>query len=85
MKDKRIIAGVAIGVAALAAVGILLAYKKKSKKDKFLSAADDAANRFKGKLSSLERKARKEYKNLVHEGEDLAGKAREWADKARLQ
>lgn len=85
MKDKRVVAGVVIGVAALAAVGLLLAYNKKKKKNRFLSAAEDASQRYKGKLTSLQRKARKEYRNLVQEGEDFADKARDWADKVRLQ
>lgn len=86
MKDKKVIAGIALGVAALAVAGILLYNKKKSKKAKLKAAAGDLADKFSGKLSNLQRKAQKEYKQIMDEGEDFANRAKdrasEWVNKA---
>ncbi|NUY82451.1 hypothetical protein HUK80_16210 [Flavobacterium sp. MAH-1] len=85
MNKKAIIAGVAIGVAALTAAGII-AYRNRSKKAKMKDTAGDYADKFKSKLSSLERKAKKEYAQIVEDGEEFANRAKEratqWANKA---
>jgi|GEM_PF-3898781 len=85
MNKKAIIAGVAIGVAALTAAGII-AYRNRSKKSKVSDAAGDYADKFRSKLSKLERKAKKEYAQIVDDGEDFANKAKEranqWASRA---
>jgi predicted small secreted protein len=86
MNNKKIIIGVAAGVAALTAVGILLAYKNRSKKAKLKETVEDAADRYRGKLGNLQRKAKKEYKHILEDGEDFANRAKEratqWANKA---
>lgn len=63
MSNKKVIVGVAAGVALLTAAGILLYNKKKSKKDRFIDEAEHLAESFKSKLNSLQRKAQKEFKN----------------------
>lgn len=89
MKDKKLVAGIAIGAAVLAVAGIILYKKKKSKKEKFLDYAEDAADRYRGKLKNLRRKAGKEYQHLVEDGEDLAQAAKdrvqEFANRVRMQ
>lgn len=85
MNNKKVVAGVAIGVAALAVAGVLL-YKNRSKKAKLKGQAEDYADKFKTKLSSLERKAKKEYKQIVEDGEEFANRAKDrasqWVNKA---
>ncbi|RZJ67455.1 MAG: hypothetical protein EOO50_05565 [Flavobacterium sp.] len=78
MNNKKLVAGVAIGVAALAVAGVLL-YKNRSKKAKFQGAAEDYADKFRSKLSNLERKAKKEYKQIVEDGEEFANRAKDRA------
>lgn len=78
MNNKKIIAGVAIGVAALAVAGIL-AYRNRSKKAKLKAAAGDYADQFHKKLNSLQRKAKKEYKQIIEDGEDFANRAKDRA------
>lgn len=84
MNNKKIVAGVAIGVAALTVAGIL-AYRR-SKKSNVQNAAGDYSDQFNRKLSSLQRKAKKEYKQIVEDGEEFANRAKEratqWVNKA---
>ncbi|MFY0481005.1 LPXTG cell wall anchor domain-containing protein [Flavobacterium sp. PLA-1-15] len=75
MSNKKVIVGVAAGVALLTAAGILLYNRKKSKKDRFIDEAEHLAENFKSKLNSLQRKAQKEFKNTANTGEDLANVA----------
>ena len=88
MKDKKVVAGVVIGVAALAVAGILFAYKNKSKKRKVKDFVENAADRFHGKLNKLQKKAKKEYRTLKSDGEEFVNGAKErasgWADKANI-
>lgn len=85
MNRKAVIAGVAIGVAALTAAGII-AYRNRSKKAKFKGTAEDYSEKFRSKLSKLEKKAKKEYAQIVEDGEEFANKAKDratqWANKA---
>ena len=67
MNRKAVIAGVAIGVAALTAAGII-AYRNRSKKDKFTGTAEDYAAKFRSKLSKLEKKAKREYAQVAEDG-----------------
>lgn len=88
MTNKKVIVGVAAGVALLTAAGILLYNRKKSKKDRFINEAENLAENFKSKLNNLQRKAQKELKNTANTGEDLANVAVErvtqWLNKANL-
>jgi len=86
MSNKKLIIGVAAGVAFLTAAGILLYNNKKSKKDRFIDEAENLAENFKSKLHNLQRKAQKEYKNASSTGEDITNIAKErvseWLSKA---
>lgn len=88
MSNKKVIIGVAAGVAFLTAAGILLYNRKKSRKDRFINEAEHLAENFKSKLNNLQRKAQRELKNTAHTGEDLANVAVErvnqWLNKANL-
>lgn len=84
MSNKKLILGVAAGVAALAVVGILVA-KKKSKKNQLSSKASEAKDNFRSKLQDLKKKATKEFNNTLQDSENLANKAKdranEWVSK----
>lgn len=86
MSNKKLILGVAAGVAALAVVSLLVAKKKKSKRAQLSGAAQDAKDNFKSKLNELQRKAKREFNNTLEDGEKLANKpkdrANEWVNKA---
>ena len=84
MSNKKLILGVAAGVAALAVVGILVA-KKKSKKGQLSAKAEEAKENFSAKLQELKRKAKKEFNSSLEDGENLVNKAKdrasEWISK----
>ena len=84
MSNKKLILGVAAGVAALAVVGVLVA-KKKSKKNQLSSKASEAKDNFRSKLQDLKKKATKEFNNTLQDSENLANKAKdranEWVSK----
>ncbi|WP_296150303.1 hypothetical protein [uncultured Flavobacterium sp.] len=85
MSNKKLILGVAAGVAALAVVGVLIA-KKKSKKTKLSGKAEEAKDNFRSKLQELKKKATKEFNSTLEDGENLVNKAKdranEWVSKA---
>jgi len=85
MNNKKLILGVAAGVAALAVVGILVA-KKKSKKNQFAARAEEAKDNFKSKLQELQKKAKKEFNSSLEDGENIVNKAKDrandWISKA---
>ena len=85
MSNKKLILGIAAGVAALAIVGVL-ATKKKSKKKQLSAKAQEAKENFRGKLQEWQKKAKKEYSNSLEDGENLVNKAKdranEWISKA---
>ncbi len=85
MSSKKLVLGIAAGVAALAIVGLIIA-KKKSKKNQFSKKADEARDSFKSKLNELQRKAKREFNSALEDGESLANKAKdranEWVNKA---
>ncbi|WP_298153526.1 hypothetical protein [Flavobacterium sp.] len=85
MYNKKVIVGVAAGVAVLALVGILLAKKNKSKKQRVLDKAEDLADGFKDKLKSLKRRAEKEFTQAADSGEDFINvsknRAADWVSK----
>jgi len=84
MSNKKLILGVAAGIAALAVVGVLVA-KKKSKKNQLSSKASEAKDNFRSKLQDLKKKATKEFNNTLQDSENLANKAKdranEWVSK----
>ncbi|RZJ69793.1 hypothetical protein [Flavobacterium sp.] len=85
MNRKAVLAGVVVGVAALTAAGII-AYRKRSKTDQLKGTAEDYADKFRSKLNKLEKKAKKEYAQIIEQGEDFANTAKDratqWANKA---
>lgn len=85
MSNKKLILGVAAGVAALAVVGVLIA-KKKSRKNQLSSKASEAKDNFRSKLQELKKKATKEFNSTLENSENLANKAKdranEWVSKA---
>jgi len=79
--NKKVIIGIAAGVAVAAAVGVLFAAKKKkSKKQILLDKADDLSDSFRSKLHSLQKKAQKEFKQAVESGEGYANIAKDRAN-----
>lgn len=78
--DKRLIIGIAAGVAVAAAAGILFATKKKSKKQIFQDKADDLSENFRRKLQNLQKRAQKEFKQAVENGEDYTHLAQDRAN-----
>jgi gas vesicle protein len=84
MSNKRVILGVAAGVAILAVAGLIVAKKKKS--GKFSAQAEEAKDNFKKKLNELQRKAKKEYKNSSSDTQDAINSAKdranEWVNRA---
>ncbi len=79
MYNKKVIIGVAAGVAVLAIAGLLLAKKNKSKKQKMIDKADHLADSFKSKLHNLQRKAQKEMRQVADKGETFTNVARDRA------
>ena len=84
MSSKKLVLGIAAGVAAIAVVGLIVA-KKRSKKNKLSGKAREAKDHFKSKLDELQRKAKKEFNSALEDGETFANKAKdranEWANK----
>jgi len=84
MRNKKTIVGIALGAAVLAGAAVLIA-RKRSKK-RYEAQVDEARENFKGKLSQLQRKAHKEYKNAASDVADVVNSAKdranEWVNKA---
>lgn len=85
MKNKKLIAGVAAGVAVLAVAGLLVAKKRRSRKS-YEAQVEEAKETFKRKLDKLHTKAEKHYKSAQGETLDAINDAKEraknWANKA---
>lgn len=82
MRNRGIIIGVAVGVAALTAAGVLMA--RRNKRSFTSEGESELADTFKSKLHSLQRKAKKEFKNMG-DGSDIANiakdRANQWVSK----
>lgn len=87
MSDRKIIAGVIIGAAALAAVGYLMTDKGKSKRKKIFDKAHDIVDRLQHSVDKFEGSARRNARHLADRGSEYLERAQEkterWADKAR--
>jgi len=85
MRNKKTIVGIALGAAVLAGAAVIIA-RKRSKK-RYEAQVDEARENFKGKLSQLQRKAQKEYKNAASDVTDVVNSAKdranEWVNKAK--
>lgn len=78
MRNRGIIIGVAVGVAALTAAGVLMA--RHNRKSGSHDGESQLADTFKSKLHNLQRKAKKEFKNAAGESGDIANMAKERAN-----
>lgn len=79
MSNKKVIIGIAAGVAALATAGLIIA-KKRRNSQRLHEQALEAKEHFKGKLNELQRKAGKEVKNSAEEVKDTVNAAKERAN-----
>lgn len=77
MKNRSLIIGVAVGVAALTAAGILMSKRNRSNAT---DGEQQLSDTFRHKLNSLQRKAKKELKVASADGGDLANAAKERAN-----
>lgn len=86
MNNKKLVAGIAAGAAALALTAVLFS-REKSKKKAYKKQVAEAKDNMHGKLNELQRKAEKEYKNAPQDDAKHAvnaakERANDWADKA---
>lgn len=85
MRNKKTIVGIALGAAVLAGAAVIIARKRSNKR--YEAQVDEARENFKGKLSQLQRKAQKEYKNASSDVTDVLNSAKdranEWVNKAK--
>ncbi len=85
MRNRSLIIGVAVGVAALTAAGILMSKRNRSNGE-MENGEQQLADTFKHKLNSLQRKAKKELKVASADGGDVSNVAKEranqWVTKA---
>lgn len=79
MQNKRVILGVAAGVAVLAVAGLLVAKKRKSRKG-YEAQVEEAKQTFKRKLDKLHTKAERHYKSAQGETLDAVNEAKERAN-----
>jgi len=85
MRNKKLIIGIAAGAAILAGAAVIISKKRASKR--YADDINSARDHFKGKLSELERKAKKELKNGTGELKDAVNTAKDratdWVNKAK--
>ncbi len=79
--NKKQIIGLAAGVVVLTAVGVLLSRRKKSLKDRVSDEAENLKDTYRHKLSSLQRKAKKEFADVLSHGEDVTEKVNDLVKK----
>lgn len=79
MQNKKVILGVATGVAVLAIAGLVVAKKRKSRKS-YEAQVEEAKETFKRKLDKLHTKAAKHYKSAQSETLDAVNEAKEHAN-----
>jgi hypothetical protein len=72
MSNKKLILGIAAGVAALAVVGIIC--KRKGYLDGFIDKAEDLSEDLKDKYQSVKETARKKFDEVVQKGGEIADK-----------
>ncbi|WP_159799951.1 hypothetical protein [Flavobacterium sp. MK4S-17] len=71
MSNKKLVLGIAAGVAALAVVGVIC--KRKGYFDGFSDKAEELGSNLKDKFRSVKDSAKKRFDEVVHKGEDIAG------------
>lgn len=72
MSNKKLIIGIAAGVAALAVIGIIA--KRKGYLDGALDKAEELGADIKDKFNSAKEAARKKYDEVMHKGGEIADK-----------
>lgn len=83
MSRQRTIIGVATGVALLAAAGLLIANRKRAGKRQYNNQTSDLADNYRSKLQNLQRKAKREYADVVSQGADVAERVGDITQKVR--
>jgi hypothetical protein len=72
MSNKKLILGIAAGVAALAVVGIVL--KRKGYLDGVIEKAEEFSGEIADKYSGIKETARKKFDEVVQKGTEIADK-----------
>ena len=80
MSNKKLILGIAAGVAALAVVGIIL--KRRGHLDGIISKAEEFTGDLADKYSNIKESARKKFDEVVEKGGEIADKITSHAEKA---
>lgn len=80
MSNKKMILGIAAGVAALAVVGIIL--KRRGHLDGIIGKAEELGSDLADKYSNMKESARKKFDEVVEKGGEIADKLASHADKA---
>jgi hypothetical protein len=80
MSNKKLIVGIAAGVAALAVVGVIC--KRKGYFDGIIDRAGEFGEEFADKYQSVKETARKKIDEVVQKGGELADKAKSAASGA---
>lgn len=70
MNNKKLIVGIAAGVAAMAVVGVIL--KRKGKLDGVSAKADALGHDLKDRFQSVKESAKRKYDEVVLKGGDIA-------------
>ncbi|MGQ2985219.1 hypothetical protein [Flavobacterium sp.] len=86
MSNKKMIVGIAVGAAVLAAAAVLIARRRSQ--SKYAAQVEEARENFSSKLNELQRKAKKEYSNVASDAKDAVNSAKdranEWVNKAHV-
>lgn len=80
MSNKKLILGVAAGVAALAVVGVIL--KRRGHLDGIISKAEELSGDLADKYANVKETARKKFDEVVQKGGEIADKMKSHADTA---
>jgi hypothetical protein len=72
MSNKKLIIGIAAGVAALAVIGIIA--KRKGYLDGAIDKAEEFGENIKDKFNTAKEAARKKYDEVMHKGGEIASK-----------
>lgn len=78
MSNKKLILGVAAGVAALAVVGIIL--KRKGHLDGIIDKAEELSGDLADKYANVKESARKKFDEVVQKGGEIADRLKSHAD-----
>lgn len=78
MSNKKLILGVAAGVAALAVVGIIL--KRKGHLDGIIDKAEELSGDLADKYANVKESARKKFDEVVQKGGEIADRLKSHTD-----